>query len=280
MQKDGLIELTIVKPNNNDEITIKELELAVKPNTYMIIINHTSNVTGYTMNIADIGKFAKAHNLAFLVDGAQSGGHINIDMQKNNINMLALAGHKGFYGPQGVGALLLNNTNLQPIKFGGTGLNSEQPMPPVISPEAYEAGTTCTPLIFGFDAGINFTIKHFDKINKKTTELTKFLITELSKIKNIKIYNKKNYSAGVVSFNLGDLPSNQVANELCETYGICVRSGLHCAPLVHRHFNTIEQGMVRVGIAYNNTKSQLKKLVFALNKIIKKLIIKQFTCIN
>ena len=269
LQKDGLIELTIVKPNDNFEITTNELKEALKPNTYLLAVNHTSNVTGYTMDLSRVGKFAKENKLIFLVDAAQSGGHIKIDMQKDNINMLALAGHKGFYAPQGVGALLINNVNLQPIKFGGTGFKSEVEISPLISPDVYEAGTTCTPLIFGFLEGIKYANKNMDKVNKQTKELSAFLVSELSKIKGVKLYTQKDYSSGVVSFNLVDLPSNQVANELSEKYDICTRSGLHCAPLVHKYFGTVEQGMVRVGIAIDTTKSQLKELIFAIEQILK-----------
>jgi cysteine desulfurase / selenocysteine lyase len=269
LQKDGIIELTIVKPNKNHEITTKELKDALRPNTYLLAVNHTSNATGYTIDLDEMGKFAKQHNLLLLVDAAQSGGHIKIDMQKDNINLLALAGHKGFYAPQGVGALLVNNVNLQPIKYGGTGFKSELEISPIISPDVFEAGTTCTPLIFGFYAGIKYANKNMAKIKKKTKELTNFLVTELSKIKGVKLYTQKKYSSGVVSFNIKDLPSSQVANELCENYNICVRSGLHCAPLVHKHLGTIEQGMVRVGIALNTTKNELKKLIVAVKQILK-----------
>jgi|AntRauTorcE11897_2_1112592.scaffolds.fasta_scaffold00001_282 cysteine desulfurase family protein len=267
LQKDNMIELTIITPNKNQEITVQELKKALKPNTYMLAINHTSNVTGYTINLNDIGAFCKNNNLIFLLDAAQSGGHIDINIKKHNINMVALAGHKGFYGPQGVGVLILNNIKLKPLKYGGTGVNSNLLTQPIVLPECYEAGTTCSPLIFGLKAGFLFTKKNKQKIASKNEQLSKYLMEELSKIKNVKLYTKKHYKSGVVSFNLQGVSSLQVANILSDKYKICVRSGLHCAPLVHKHFNTLNQGMVRVGIAYDTKKTNITKLIKAIKQI-------------
>ncbi|PKK95864.1 MAG: cysteine desulfurase [Tenericutes bacterium HGW-Tenericutes-4] len=268
LKEKNLIDYTVVKPNFYGEITKKELQNAIQPNTYMLIVNHISNVTGYEINLEECSSFCEEHNLKLLVDAAQSGGHKQIDMQKNNINLLCLAGHKGFFAPQGVGVLLFQNITLNPIKFGGTGLFSESANMPLISPEAYEVGTTCTPNIFGFLAGLEFVRKHFCKIIKKQKELTEFLLREFKKIKELQVYTKDTFLNGVVSFNIKNLPSQQVANELSDKR-ICVRSGLHCAPLLHKHFGTSEQGMVRVSFSYFTTKKQLQKLIIAINQIIK-----------
>lgn len=269
LEEKGKIKLTIVKPNLYGEITIKELKTALKPNTYLLAVNHISNVTGYEMNLEECGKFCKENNLLFLVDAAQSGGHKRIDMTKNNINLLAVAGHKGFYAPQGVGVLLENNVELNPILFGGTGVFSELEHMPNITPESYEAGTTCTPNIFGLLGGLKYVIKHEHKIEKKIKKHTKFLIENLNNLKEVTLYTKPTNLNGVVSFNLKNKSSQEVANELSERYHICVRSGLHCAPLVHKHFGTTEEGMVRASLGYHTTKKQLKKLLFAIKQLVK-----------
>lgn len=268
LKEQGKIELTIIKPNLYGEITKKELLNALQPNTYMLIVNHISNVTGYEIDLLECGNFCKEHNLTFLVDAAQSGGHKSIDIEKNNINLLCLAAHKGFYAPQGVGALLFNGVNLNPIKFGGTGLYSENANMPLISPEAYEAGTTCTPNIFGFLAGVRFVKKHFKQIEQKQKELTKFLLDELNKIKQIEVYTKNTCLNGLVSFNIKNMSSQEVNNSLSEQK-ICVRSGLHCAPLLHKYYRTDEQGMVRVSFSYFNNKKQIKKFIDIIKKLIK-----------
>jgi len=264
LKERGVITLTIVKPNENGEITVKELQDALQPNTYLLAVNHCSNVTGYTMDLYSFGKFCKEHSLLFLVDGAQSGGHKKIDIQENHINLLTLAGHKGFYAPQGVGALLINDVTLTPLKFGGTGIQSELPLPPTISPEAFEAGTTCTPNIFGFYEGILFSQKYFNKIEETITTLTKYLLEELKKIKGITIYTRPTDYNGVISFNLYDIPSQEIANELNTTNQICVRSRLHCAPLVHEYFGTLAQGMIRVSLSVDNKIEEINTLLMVL----------------
>ena len=109
LQRQGKISLTILKPNKNGEVDLNEFESAIKSNTYLLACTFTSNVTGYTNNIKEIGEICKKNNLLFLVDCAQSGGHEFIDMQKLNIDFLAIAGHKGFYALTGIGALLVSN---------------------------------------------------------------------------------------------------------------------------------------------------------------------------
>jgi len=267
LKEKKLIDYTIVKPNFYGDITKKELQEVVKPNTYMLIVNHISNVTGKEINLQECGKFAKENNLLFLVDAAQSAGHKKINMQENNIDILCIAGHKGLYAPQGVGALLHNNIILQPIKFGGTGIFAEEKTMPIISPETYEAGTTCTPNIFGLLAGIKFVKKHFLKITKKQTKQTKYLLEKLNKLNNVTLYTNLSCLNGVISLNIKNKPSQEVANVLNTKYKICVRSGLHCAPLIHKYYGTLENGMVRVSLSYFTKKQELNKLVNALKNI-------------
>jgi len=267
LKEKGLIDYTIVKPNFYGEITTKELKSALKTNTYMLIVNHISNVTGQENNLLEFGKFAKENNLLFLVDAAQSAGHKKICMQENNIDMLCVAGHKGLYSPQGVGVLLHNNIPLNPIKFGGTGIFAEEKNMPIISPETYEAGTTCTPNIFGLLAGVKFVKKHFSKIVKKQNIQTKYLLEKLNSLNNIILYTKPHSLNGVISLNIKNKTSQEVANILNAKHKICVRSGLHCAPLVHEFYGTLESGMVRVSLSYFTKKKELNKLINALKNI-------------
>src|SRR5699024_1843573 len=129
----------------------------IKNDTKLVICNHISNVNGDVAEIEDIGYHLKEKGIAFLVDGAQGGGHFRYDMKKMGIDMLIFSPHKGFYSPQGVGVLLKSNKiNLSPILFGGTGTNSLELHQPNFSPEKYESGTICTPAILGFGAGLQF----------------------------------------------------------------------------------------------------------------------------
>ncbi len=265
------VSLTFLSPNENGEIETEKFEKAITKNTYMIACSFTSNVTGYTNQIEEIGKLCKKYNILFLVDCAQSAGHEKIDMQKMNIDFLALAGHKGIYSLSGIGALLCSEKgakNLRPIKFGGTGTKSESLVQPTDFPDGFESGTNNVSGILSLGAGLDFVEKNQNKINKKIYDLTQYLVQKLKEIEKIKIYPFNNLSSGVISFNVNEISSNDVSNFLSEKFNICVRSGLHCAPLVHKFFKTQKLGMVRVSVGYFNNKKDIDKLAYALKQFV------------
>ncbi|MDD4110935.1 MAG: aminotransferase class V-fold PLP-dependent enzyme [Clostridia bacterium] len=269
LQKKGIIELTVVKPKNTFEITREDIEPYIKENTYLVTTIHVSNVDGAKSNINEIGKLCKDRGLLYLVDAAQSAGHECINMQKQNISLLALAGHKGLLGPQGIGVLAIGeDVRLNPIRYGGTGTESIRTYQPSEMPECFESGTIAGANILGLGAGVDFVIKNENNIKEKTEKLTVKLIQELKKIKGIKVYTDIRNLNGVVGFNIRNIDSTIVSEYLNEKYKICVRSGLHCAPLKHRHWNTIEQGIIRVSLSYFNTEEDINQLIYALKKFI------------
>ncbi len=266
LKQNNNIVYTLLKPNKDGFITINEIEKSITPKTYMIVINHISNVVGTKQDIENIGKLCKKHNLIFVVDGAQSAGHTDINMQKMNINYLAIAGHKGVYGPQGIGLLVCKNAKPEPLLFGGTGTYSEKVEQPHDLPEGLESGTMSMANIMGLSKGIEYVTKKRLKIEAKITKLTNYLIDKLKKLDNIVLYSNSNNCTGVVSFNVKGYTSNEIATIL-NKHGFETRSGLHCAPKVHEHFNTLKTGMVRIGLSHYNSIRQINKLINTLSKI-------------
>ncbi len=260
------ITYTLLTPNKNGIINPNDISKNIRSNTYMVIINHTSNVTGATQNIYQIGRICKKHELLLFVDGAQSIGHEKINMQEQNINLLSLAGHKGLYAPQGIGALLLNNCRVEPIIYGGTGTQSDKLKQPTSIPDGLESGTQNIIGILGLSAGIDFLKKEQVKINNKISSLTEYLVSSLNKIKYVEVYSGS-YNSGVVSFTIKNKDSSTVTNILNEEYNIATRSGLHCAPLVHKYFKTLRNGMTRISISYFNSKKDIEKVISAIEKI-------------
>ena len=184
-------------------------------------------------------------------------------------SMLALAPHKGFYSPQGVGCLAIcGDIKLSPILFGGTGTNSLELHQPDSLPERLESGTICTPNILAFGAGVNFVEENFYAIREKLDDLTTFLHYELSKLP-VKIYTSTENTNGVLAFNIDGIHSTDLANILSEKYGICVRGGYHCAPKKHEALGTIDTGLVRVSFSLFNTLQEVEKLIFAIKQILK-----------
>ena len=260
----GLITYTVVEPQNG-KIDPNDIEKAIKPNTYMVCCIHVSNATGNENDIYAIGKICKKHNLKYFVDCAQSAGHKWIDINSLHINMLSFAGHKGFYAPQGIGALVFSGINVKPLITGGTGTYSESIIQPTESPEGLESGTLSMPCILGLGAGVTYVEKHFTKLNLRIQKISEYLYNSLKNMDNYIVYSLSPKN-GVIAFNHKEKTSGEIS-EILNEHGICVRTGLHCAPLVHRSFGTLKKGMVRVSIGGFNKLSDVKKLVKVLKTI-------------
>jgi len=257
------VEVTILDCELND--FYKFLEKEIKLNTKLVITTFVSNVTGEICNIKEVGEICKRYKILYLVDGAQASGHIQIDLKNLNVDMFAFAGHKGLLSLTGVGGLLVNKlSDLQPILFGGTGTESENLIQPKANEEDFEAGTLNSISIISLGAGIDFLNKNFKNILAKEQFLSKYLYNSLNKLKFLEIYSKEN-SQNVFCFNVKNVDSVMVANILNERYGIAVRSGLHCSPLVHKKLNT--KGAVRVSLDFNNTTQEIDCLIKALKEI-------------
>ncbi len=263
----GLITLTIVSPENNNFITANDIKKAVTDKTYMVIVNNISNVTGVVNDVQGIGDYLKDKDIIFMVDGAQSAGHINIDMDKFGINILCVAGHKGLYGISGSGALIINEkTEVSPIFSGGTGTETFNPSQPSGYPEKLEYGTLNLPAICSLDEGIRYVGNNLEFISRQLTLSSGFLIDKLSKINGVKIYSLPN-PAGIVGFTVYNHSSIEVAEILSDNFNIAVRGGFHCAPLAHKFLNTDEEGIIRVSISLNNTRRELNALVDAIKYV-------------
>lgn len=271
LQQKGIITLIIVSPNDDGIVTADMIAKALTPETYMIAVTHISNVTGAVNPIAEIGALARRKNVWFLVDGAQSAGHIDIDMTAMNIDLLAVPGHKGLYGPQGVGILLYSpRVRLMPIIYGGTGTNSHNVTQPEDPPEAFESGTLNTPGIAGLYSAVRWSAQnraHNERIVKSVTEI---IYQGLSEISGVTIYSPKDSPSGIVTFDIKNYSSGEVADILNSEYNIAVRGGLHCAPLMHKHLCTQEAGLVRVSTAHDNSAYEAYKLLKAVETIASK----------
>ncbi len=261
LQDEGKITYSVAQ-----DISPSGIEKKIKPNTYLIITTQMSNVTGEKLNIKEINRICKKHNILHLVDTAQGGGHIFDDL--NDVDMIAFAGHKGLYGLGGVGGLIVKDTvKLSPILFGGTGTMSESLSQPSEAPEGFEAGTLANIPIISLGAGIDYVTKNKHYILAKQEKLHNYIDKMFKSLNRITTYYAKN-SQGVYSFNVEGVDSSLVSDYLNEEFGICTRSGLHCAPLVHQYFGTQNSGMVRVSISSDNTIEEIKKLEYALKTLI------------
>lgn len=267
------IEVTIVDGDSRGRIDPLHIEESIKENTKLIVTTHISNLTGTIMPIHTIGKIAKENGVYYLVDGAQSAGVYDIDVEKMNIDMLAFPGHKGLLGPQGTGGLYIKEgLDIREMGQGGTGSTSHLLEQPDIRPDRYESGTPNGPGIIGLGAGVEYILeKGIDKIRIHEEELTKHFIEEVTKIDKVKVYGPLDtkYQAAVVPLNIGDLDSSELSYILDQNYDIEVRPGLHCAPLAHKTIGTFEQGVVRFSFGPFNTHEEIELGIKAIKEISK-----------
>lgn len=256
LEEQGIITLDVVSPENDKSI-LQSVAEKITDETYLIVMTAVSNVTGESMPIREVGLLAKRKNLLFLVDGAQGGGHIPLDMESDNISMLCLPAHKGLYGVMGCGALIIDRkTEISPLTYGGTGSESFNLNQPLSYPERLEAGTLPLPAIAGFGEGVKYVSRNVENFGDTLFDYTKKLIEELKNVNGINCYSFPNRS-GIVAFEFTDTPSSVASDIYNARYDVAVRGGLHCAPLTHKRLGTQENGLVRVSFAVQNTYREI-----------------------
>lgn len=263
MRDEKEVKLTFV--NMYDEI-----EKNITSETKAVVINHISNVNGTVQDIDVIGKICKKYNLLFILDASQSAGYSYIDMEKYNIDILCLTGHKSLFGIQGIGAICLKDgVEIRPLLEGGTGSFSKLLRQPKEMPELLEAGTLNTPGIMSLGAGIDFINEiGLDKIREHENRLSGRFLSGLKDIEKIKVYKSLTNEQGpVISLNIDGVDSGDLAQILDEEFGIFVRSGFHCAPLAHKTIGTYEQGAVRFSFGYFNTYEEIEFVLSVLKNI-------------
>lgn len=263
------VKCSVAQENENGYF--EDLESVITPETKMIIINHVSNVNGRIADIEKIGEIAKKGNIVFAVDASQSAGHIDIDVQKNNIDILVCSGHKGLFGPQGTGVMYVKKgLELDTLFEGGSGSSSELLIQPEILPDRFETGTQNAPAIGALGEGIKF-IKDVGvgNIEKYENMLAETMIDGLNSMKNICVYSKNEgiKATGVVGFNIIGKDSVEIANLLSGKYNVAVRGGLHCAMLAHKTIGTLKTGCLRASLSCFNTKKQVEKFLNIIDTV-------------
>ena len=231
----------------------------VQPNTKALVVTGASNVTGNGTDLAKAAGFAHRHGLLLIVDAAQTAGSQPIDVQALGIDVLCFTGHKALLGPQGTGGLYVRpGLFIQPLVVGGSGVHSFDEQHPAQMPTALEAGTLNVPGIAGLGAGVHWLLTQgVETLEAKENALARLFYETVREIPGVRLYGDFTAPrAPIVSLNLMGEDSARVADALWEEYGICVRAGAHCAPLMHKALATVEQGVVRFSFSHTNTREE------------------------
>ncbi len=268
------VEVSIAESMEDGFTSVESIKGKIQSNTKLIIVNHQSNVTGVIQPIDEIGTFAKEKGIYFLVDGAQSVGHMKLDIGNTPVDFFVGTGHKALLGPQGTAFFYIKDgISVRPLIHGGTGSDSESEIQPSILPDKFESGTPNLPGILGLSAGIDFIRKNsLSEIIKKEKELRAYFVEEildLSGSLNIKLegYIKEHSYGPICSVTIAGIDSSELSYRLDSEYNIMTRPGLQCAPNIHRRMGTLESGTVRFSFNFNNSFLEIEEAIDALIRI-------------
>ena len=273
MERDGFISVTRLAPGADGRIEPSAVENVLTPKTRLIAMAHAGNVLGTVQPIREIGAVARRRECLFAVDAAQSAGLLPIDVAMDGIDLLAFTGHKGLLGPVGTGGLYVGErARLRPWREGGTGGDSAHPVQPEELPHALEAGTPNTVGIAGLGEAVSYVKgRGLTELARHETELAARLWRELEALPRVVLYgappDPSHPANGIVSLNFRGHTASEIGAILDASFGIAVRSGLHCAPGTHRYLGTFPEGTVRVSPGPFTTNQEIDSLIAALKEI-------------
>jgi len=293
LQRDNGVSVTRIGAGEDGYVSAQSIADAITPATSVIVLNHASNVTGLVQPLGEVADVARKANIPLVVDAAQTAGVIPIDMDELGIGVLTFPGHKGLFGPMGVGGMIVSEKlDIQPMRFGGTGVNSISDYQPDEYPWHLEAGTVPLPGIAGLHAaqlwfrelGVGLAKKHaleadgakqcqlaVNHIHDVELALLKQIEDRLRLSNRVRIVGEPRDAARVatLSFTIEGMATEEVADRLDADYQIVARAGLQCAPLVHVDAGTVDTGgTLRLSPGFFTDEEDMQQLMAALDDIL------------
>jgi len=267
------IKIIKVKANAEGIVDPIDFAKAINSHTRLIALVHASNVSGGIQPITQVGDIARRKGVPFLVDAAQSAGALPIDVEAMKIDLLAFPGHKALFGPLGTGGLYMREgLDLETLREGGTGSQSEQEVQPDFLPDKYESGSHNALGLAGLKGGLEFLMREtVAKVRMHEERLTAQFLEGIRSIKALKVYGPSDAAkqVAVVSVRLDDFAPLELSHRLFERGGLMTRSGLHCAPGAHQALGTYPLGTTRFSFGYFNTPADIETAISVLDAIAK-----------
>ncbi len=225
-----------------------DIVAALRPNTRLVAVNHASNVTGVIQPIDVIAETCRERGILFLVDAAQTAGHVPLDFGALPVDLLAFPGHKGLLGPLGTGALLIRagvEEHMQTVREGGTGSESERPVQPDALPDRFEAGSHNAIGIAGLLAGVEWILERgVEQLRAHEVQLCGRMQEGLAACHDVRVFGPTDldHRVGVFSVRVDGFEPAEISALFEQRFGVLSRSGLHCAPLAHQTIGTLDDG--------------------------------------
>lgn len=266
LERTGRISLTVV-PFADAHVSPDAILAAIRPETRLVVMSHGSNVLGSVQDIRAIGELLQEQGIYFIVDGAQTAGHIAIDLGTLPVDAFVFTGHKALCGVPGTGGFYIRDPKrVVPVRFGGTGTDSFSLCQPDEMPDKFEYGTHNYPGAAALAAGIGFLeATGIDAVVEKGERQTAYIIAELRQESNIVIYNETP-ELPIVAFNIAGMANDDVGFVLARVYHVISRTGLHCAPLVHEAL-TGGKGCVRISLSWFTTDEECRIAANAIREV-------------
>jgi cysteine desulfurase/selenocysteine lyase len=267
----GIIDYDLIPFDGKGFVDPGDIARAIRPNTKLVIMCHASNVLGTVQPVQEIGRLCMERGVPVFIDAAQTAGTIPIDMASCHLAGIAFTGHKSMLGPTGIGGLVLNNEiEIEPTRFGGTGVDSKSPVHTETFPHRLEAGTLNLLGVIGLSESLDFLgVEGIEAIHGREMELLRRLRDGLSSLKGIELYCTDDLSnhVGLLTANIQGMDPADVGAILDADFGIAVREGLHCAPLVHENLGTSPKGGVRFSLGPFTTGEDIDQVLTAMAEI-------------
>ncbi|WP_235935297.1 aminotransferase class V-fold PLP-dependent enzyme [Candidatus Laterigemmans baculatus] len=244
----------------------------VNGRTRLVAVVHASNVTGAVQPVEEIAaglRRGPAAEAMLLCDAAQTAGSLPIGLSELGVDLLAMPGHKGLGGPLGTGLLCLGPRaaeQIEPLMQGGTGSQSDRLEMPTKLPERLESGNLNVPALAGLAAGLRETLERdLEATARQQRDRTVELASRLAELPGIRVISGGELP--ILSLVLSEFDCREAAAVLDTAFGIEVRAGLHCAPLIHRYLDTAPSGTLRISFAPTTPQSELDQLAEALEEV-------------
>lgn len=270
--RDSKVEATYLPFGIDGFVDPDDIKKAIRPNTKLVIVNHGSNVIGTIQPVAEIGAICKEKGVLFAIDSSQTAGVVPINMQKMNIDILAFTGHKALMGCMGIGGLYVRKgVELRQTRAGGTGVDSAYPYHLERYPYRMEFGTPNLVGIASLWAGQDWIDQTgIENIYAHELKLARKLIDGFKNIDGVKLYccDSLENHLSTISMNIEGMEARNTGTWLDVNHNIATRTGLHCAPLVHKQLGTVDiHGSVRFSIGAFNTEAHVDSAIKAITEI-------------
>lgn len=244
---------------------------AKKPD--LVIVSHASNVIGLIAPVLEIFALAKRAGALTVCDMAQTAGLVPLNAGSELVDFAIFAGHKTLYGPFGIGGFVKSkNVLLEPILFGGTGLESANQDMPESLPGRFEMGSQNICAIAGLHAATKWFLRNAEEIRSVEKKNHQKLLEILGNYDFVKIlgpenrFGKETECIGVVSTVFDGYASEDIANVFDEKE-IAVRAGLQCSPVAHKFLGTFPAGTVRFSVSYFTGEREFGELEKAMEYV-------------